>query len=75
MKKNEFMEIKKMDFVALNNQVSKLKSEIAKLVLDKSIKKLTNLREIRNKRRDLAQIMTVLRQKQMIKVLEESHAK
>lgn len=75
MKKNDFMEIKKMDLVTLNDQVNKLKSKIAKLVLDKSIKKLTNLREIKNKRRDLAQVMTVLRQKQMIKVLEENHAK
>jgi ribosomal protein L29 len=47
-----------------------LRAEIADLVLDKNMNTLKNVKQINHKRRDLAQLLTVLRQKEMISVLE-----
>lgn len=73
MKKNEFAEIKKMDIKAVAQKVKKMKSEIAGLVIDKNMNKMTNLKLIKNKRRDIAQILTVLKQKNLLKEMEEKN--
>lgn len=71
MKKSDLAEIKKTDKKSLEGQANKVRREIVDLVLDKSMGKMTNLRAIKNKKRDLAQIMTVLTQKQSLEVLED----
>lgn len=72
MKKNDLAEIKKMEDKALLEKVVKLKSELKGLILDKSMNKLSNLKQIKHKRKDLAQILTVFRQKELINELEEN---
>lgn len=70
MKKSDLAEIKKTDKKSLEGQVKKVREEIVDLVLDKSMGKMTNLKAIKSKRRDLAQMMTVLKQKQLMEELE-----
>ncbi|MFH0937594.1 MAG: 50S ribosomal protein L29 [Candidatus Daviesbacteria bacterium] len=71
MKRNNLAEIKKMDIKTLGEKVRDTRKELANLVLDKSVSKLTHPKVIKNKRKDMAQILTVLRQKLTIKELEE----
>lgn len=70
MKKSELAEIKKMDIKTLGEKTKKAKEGLAGLTLDKSMGKLANLREIKSRRRDLAQILTILKQKQLLEELE-----
>ena len=72
MKKNEFGEIKALDIKTLSVRVRGLRAEIADLVLDKNMNTLKNIKQISHKRRDLAQLLTVLGQKEMISVLESA---
>ncbi|MBI2022517.1 50S ribosomal protein L29 [Candidatus Daviesbacteria bacterium] len=69
MKKNDLMEVKKLDIKALIDKSKALKNEISELVLDKNMDKLKDLKVISKKRKDLAQTMTVIRQKQLIEKL------
>ena len=66
MKRNDFLEIKNLDEKALIVKANGLKDRIAELVLDKNMNKLKDLKVIFKKRRDLAQTLTVLRQKQIL---------
>lgn len=70
MKKNEFVIIKGLTLKELKIKVKTLKKEIADLTLDKNMKKLKDLKAISKKRKDLAQALTVLRQKQLLAELE-----
>lgn len=71
MKLKDFKnEIKGLDLTALINKAKALKVEINDLVLDKNINKMKNLKSINNKRKDLARVMTVTAQKQLIAMLE-----
>ena len=71
MKKNDLAEIKKSDIKILLERVKKSRTEIVDLKFEKSMNKLKNLRQISQKRKDLAQILTVLKQKQLLQELEE----
>jgi large subunit ribosomal protein L16 len=66
----DFADIKKMDVKDLSQRVTAIRKELQTLTLDKNIGKLTDRKVITKKRRDLAQILTVLSQKQMLKNLE-----
>lgn len=70
MKRNELAEVKKMETKALVERVKKTKLELSDLVMDKNMNKLKSLKDLRNKKRDLAQIMTILNQKQILSELE-----
>lgn len=70
MKKNEFIQIKSLDKKELKLKIKDLKKEIADLTLDKNMKKLKNLKQINIKKKDLAQVLTVLRQKELLAELE-----
>ena len=72
MKKNNLTEKKKMDVGSLKSEAEKVREEIAGLTMDKNTAKLTNLKAVKNKRRDLAQILTVVKQKQLLQELENS---
>lgn len=69
MKRNEFIEIKGLDEKALAEKARILKSEIAALVMDQNMNKLKDLKAIFKKRKDQAQTLTVLRQKELVKEL------
>lgn len=66
MKKNDLAEIKKADIKTINESIAKIYKSLASLVLDKNMEKLKNKKEIKNKRRDLAQILTVKKQKELL---------
>lgn len=70
MKKNDLAEIKKMDIKTLLEKVGKIKKELEGSILDKNMGKLSNLKQVKNKRKDLAQMLTVLKQKQLLQELE-----
>ncbi|MDO8570075.1 MAG: 50S ribosomal protein L29 [Candidatus Daviesbacteria bacterium] len=73
MKKTEILEIKKMEQKPLLVKIKDAQKNILGLILDKSTGKATNLKVVKNKRKDLAQMMTILRQKQMLFELENKH--
>lgn len=73
MKKNELAEIKKMDLKALLIKAKKSQGELLDLVMDKNMNKVTNKKGAKNKRREIAQILTVVKQKQLIGQIEEEH--
>lgn len=75
MKKNELMEIKKMDLKSLKERAKKLAQELVDLRIDKNIGKLANLKTIKNKRKDLSQTLTVLRQKELLEELQKANEK
>lgn len=55
----------------LKVKLNSLKKEIADLTLDKNMKKLKDLKLVGKKKKELAQILTIVRQKEMLKVLED----
>ncbi|KKQ67427.1 MAG: hypothetical protein US86_C0001G0354 [Candidatus Daviesbacteria bacterium GW2011_GWA2_38_24] len=71
MRKNELSNIKGMNIPALNSQVQKIKKEIADLGMDKNMNKLKDLKAIRKRRKDVAQILTVIAQKELLEQLQE----
>lgn len=71
MKKQALAEIKNIDIQALKGRMQHSDEEMQKLVLDKSINKLTDVKTLRRKRKDIAQIATILRQKELLKQLKE----
>lgn len=75
MKKNEFAQIKNLDVKELKDKAKSLKGEIGKLTMEKNMKKLKDLKMISKKRKDLAQILTVVRQKQLLEELEPKGTK
>lgn len=74
MKRNDFLEIKKMDLTALVEKIRQIKSDIANLELDKSLNKLKDVKSISKKRKELAKMLTVLRQKTLLKEMEVGDA-
>lgn len=70
MKRQQLTQIKGLDLKELGEKAKVLKTEIADALMDKNMKKLKDLKVIRNKRRDLAQVLTVARQKEMLQQLE-----
>lgn len=71
MKKNDLTKIKQMDIKALKEKIQEAKEELLKLALDKNMNKLENPKLIKNKRRDMAQMLTILQQKELIRALED----
>lgn len=69
MKKNELIQIKGLSIKELKDKAKSLKDEIANLSLDKNMKKLKDTKSVFKKRKDLAQVLTVLRQKEMLEQL------
>lgn len=70
MKKNEFMQIKGLDLKELKLKIKALKEEIADFEMDKNMRKLKDLKIISKKRKDVAQILTVMKQKELLAQLE-----
>lgn len=75
MKKNELVQIKGSDTKELTSKSKAIRIEIADLILDKNMKKLKDLKTISKKRIDLAQILTILRQKELLEELESKVVK
>lgn len=70
MKKNDFIQIKGLDITNLKDKAKALRSEIEKLIMDKNMKKLKDIKQVTKLKKDLAQVLTVLRQKELLSQLE-----
>ncbi len=70
MKRNELTQIKGLDLKELREKVKLIKKEIADITLDKNMKKLKDLKAVSKRRKDLAQVLTVLQQKTILAELE-----
>ena len=70
MKKNDLISVKALDIKELIVKAKSIRVEIADLTLDKNMKKLKDLKAVSKKRKDLAQTLTFLKQKQMLEQLE-----
>ena len=75
MKKNDFIQIKGLDVKELSGKAKDIKKEMANLLMDKNMKKIKDIKQVSKKRKDLAQILTVLRQKELLGELESKVAK
>lgn len=69
MKKNALTDIKKSELKDLMKMAVTVRKEIALLELDKVAGKITDFKSIAKKRADLAQLLTVLRQKELLEQL------
>lgn len=69
MKKNDLKEVKTLDIKELKARVVKARTEVADLTMEKNMKKLKNIKEVVSKRKNLAQMLTVLRQKELLEQL------
>jgi len=65
MKKKEMNELKNKDLKALKELAKKVDQEIFKLKMDKGTAKLKNVSSLGQKRRDLAKIKTIIREKEL----------
>lgn len=72
MKKNDLIEIKNTSQENLVKKMSVLKDELSKLVIERNRGKLSNIKLVGKKRKDIAQINTIMRQKQLLKDLENN---
>lgn len=70
MRRNDLLKIKQLDQKELIDKVRNLQSDIADLIVDKNMGKLKDVRTVYKKRKNLAQVLTVLRQKQLLQELE-----
>lgn len=70
MKKNKLNQLKGLPTGELAEKAKSLKKEIADAIFDKNMKKLKDTKIVFKKRKDLAKVLTILRQKQLIEELE-----
>lgn len=72
MKRNDLQELKKLDEKALLAKVLELKADLANLVMDKQMSKLTDLKAPIKMKRDIARYLTIFRQKQLVREYTEN---
>lgn len=70
MKRREFTQIKELSIKELVDKAKQLKKEIADLIIDQNMKKLKDTKAVFKKRKYLAKVLTILKQKQLLKQLE-----
>lgn len=68
MKRNELKEIKLKDPKELKVMLVDLKKEIAKLIVERASGKTKNVALIGQKRKDVARILTIIRQKELSEI-------
>lgn len=73
MKRNEFIQVKSLTTAELKQKAQGYRVEIANLTLDNNMKKLKDVKAVSKKRKDLAQTLTVLKQKEQLEKLEVKH--
>jgi ribosomal protein L29 len=70
MKKKDLQDLKALDLKSLKERAAKASSEVADLILDRNMNKLKDVKAVFKKRHDLARILTVIRQKELLGELE-----
>lgn len=68
MKKTQLNEIKSLDSKTIWARVTDIRKELVKLQLEREVKDIKNRAK---KRRDLAQLLTILNQKKLIESLQK----
>ena len=72
MKRTQLNEIKNLEAKTILAKIADVKKELVKLQLEKKVK---DLKSKAKKRNDLAQLLTILRQKQLLEKLEKEVTK
>ncbi len=70
MKKNDLLEIKNMNIAGLAKKAGGLVKEVANLSLEKNMHKLKNFKSVTQVRKSLAQVLTILNQKNALEALK-----
>ncbi len=70
MKKNDLNQIKALSVKELFDKAKLIRKELAEVVFDKNMNKLKDLKAVSKKRKDLAQVLTVMKQKELLEQLE-----
>lgn len=65
MKKKEIKELQSKTYEELKKMTEEAKTEIKKWTVEKGTGKQKNVNLVRNKRRDVARLLTVIRQKEL----------
>lgn len=72
MKKKELIQLRKKSVKDLTVEAQKLREELSKAHIELAVGNVKNVRQVKNLRRDLAQILTILREKQIeAEILQE----
>lgn len=72
MRKNDLNEIKGLDEKALNAKAVELRQKVSDLIIDKNMNKMKDLKSIAKLRKDLARVLTILHQKELIRKFEQA---
>lgn len=75
MKKNDLVEVKKLEEKVLVTKIKSAKEQIRDLILDKNMNALKDLKAIFKLKKLVALYLTVLRQKQLLRELEAEGGK
>ncbi len=70
MKRQQLAEIKQLTVKEILTKVIVSKKELSNLILDKNMDKLKDKKVLAKKKKDIAQMLTVARQKQLLEQLE-----
>lgn len=71
MRKNDFAQVLELDVKSLKLKVKTFREELQSLIFDKSQNKLKDKKAIFKKRKDLARVLTVIAQKELVAELEK----
>lgn len=70
MKTNDFKKLKNLTLEEIKQKTQAARKELAKLVMDKNMKKLKDVKAVSKKKKELAQLLTLGRQKKLLSDLE-----
>ncbi|OGE33928.1 hypothetical protein A3C59_01340 [Candidatus Daviesbacteria bacterium RIFCSPHIGHO2_02_FULL_36_13] len=70
MKRQDYLIIKGLDIKELELKVKTLRQDLEGLVLEKNRNVLKDLKSISKKKKDISQVLTVIKQKQLLAQLE-----
>lgn len=73
MRRNDLIETKGLEINALILKLHTLKRELSELILDKNMNKLKDLKVLSKKKKDIAQTLTIIRQKAILEELESQN--
>ncbi len=74
MKNKDFAEFKKMESKDLTKKIAEARLELDKLIIQKNTGKLSDLKVISKKKREIARMATIVSQKMILARLESNHA-
>lgn len=75
MKKNDLNQAKGLSIQELLTKIKLLRKEIEDAILDKNMKKLKDLKTVFKKKKDLARMLTIVKQRELLEALETKEQK